>query len=84
MGRQSAHCQTESQIKDQHIGPNGQGQVQDDALERPSVKKLIDAGDIEVAGSGGSTTGAGDTASRVHESTQGHPPTKIVLPKGNR
>ena len=66
------------------VSTNGQGQVQDDAVERPSIKKLIDAGDIEVAGQGNASSAEGDTGSRVHESTQGHPPTKIVLPKGNR
>jgi hypothetical protein len=67
-----------------HLGPAGRGQVHDDALERPSFKKLIEAGEIEVLGEGDtSATGAG-SSTRVHQSTHGHPPTKVVLPKGNR
>lgn len=31
-----------------HLGPAGQGQVHDDALERPALKKLIAAGEVEV------------------------------------
>ena len=29
-----------------HIGPAGHGQVQDEALQRPALKKLIEAGKI--------------------------------------
>lgn len=67
-----------------HLGPGGSGQVHDDALERPSVAKLIEAGEIEVLGEGASSA-AGERASpRLNESTHGHPPPKVVKPKGNR
>ena len=29
-------------------------------------------------------TGPGGSGGAIHESTQGHPPTTVVLPKGNR
>jgi hypothetical protein len=67
-----------------HLGPAGSGQVQDDALERPQLKKLIDAGEIEVLGEGG-PAGAGDTtSSQPRRSTQGHPPSKVVKRRGDR
>lgn len=67
-----------------HLGPGGRGQVHDDAIERPAVKKRIDAGEIEVVGEGSGAASGSPGSGRVHESTHGHPPTKVVLPKGNR
>jgi hypothetical protein len=67
-----------------HLGPAGTGQVHDDALERPQLKKLIEAGEIEVVGEGGGA-GAGDAASsQPRQSTHGHPPSKVVKRRGDR
>jgi len=69
-----------------HLGPAKSAKVADAAIERPAVKKLIDAGEIEVEGSargeGGGSGGGGGEASSV--ATHGHPPTTHVTPKGNR
>lgn len=55
-----------------HLGPSREGQVHPDALERPALKKLIDAGDIEVLGDGEHPSGTGDRGSGpVHDSTHG-------------
>jgi hypothetical protein len=53
-------------------------------VERPSVKKQIEAGEIEVLGEGGPSVAGEKGSTRSFESTQGHPPTKVVKPKGNR
>jgi len=67
-----------------HLSPAGRGQVHDDALERPAFQKLVEAGEIEVLGEGDQAASGTDSSTPLHESTQGHPPTKVVLPKGNR
>lgn len=41
------------------LGATRQAKVRDDALEHPPVKKLIEAGDIEVADAGGKKQGGG-------------------------
>ena len=67
-----------------HLGLGGTGQVQDDALERPQLKKLIEAGEIEVVGEGG-PAGAGDTtSSQPRQSTQGHRQSRVVKRRGDR
>lgn len=47
------------------LGATRQAKLRDDALEHPPVKKLIEAGDIEVtdAGKGKGTHGAGGSGS---------------------
>jgi hypothetical protein len=66
------------------LGPAGTGQVHDDALERPQLKKLIKAGEVEVLGEDG-PAGAGDTtSSQIRQSTQGHPPSRVVKRRGDR
>ena len=67
-----------------HLGPAKSGKVSDAALDRPAVKKLIEAGEIEVEGSErpeGGGSGGGEASSVA---THGHPPTTHVTPKGNR
>ena len=41
------------------LSPNGVGQIMPKDADHPPVKKLIDAGDVEIIG-GGRTKGAGD------------------------
>ena len=68
-----------------YLGPSGRGQVQDDTLERPAFKKLIEAGDVEVLVEDGSPSVAADGASaRISRSAQGHPATRNVSRKGDR
>lgn len=67
-----------------HLGPQQSGKVADNAIDRPALQKLIDAGEIEVEGSAhdGGTGGGGDEATPV--ATHGHPQPTHVTPKGNR
>ena len=68
-----------------HLGPKRTGEIADH-LDHPPLKKLIDAGEIEVVGDGrhdergpqGGASGGG------HASTHGHSPTKIIHPSGDR
>ena len=67
------------------LGPAGRGQVNDDTLERPAFKKMVEAGEIEVLLEDGSgpTTGGG-TSGRVQRSAQGHAGSHNVSRKGDR
>ena len=68
-----------------HLGPAQSAKIADAAIDRPAVKKLLDAGEIEVEGSGrpeGGGSGGGGDASSV--TTHGHPQPTHVTPKGNR
>jgi hypothetical protein len=68
-----------------HLGPKQTGKV-GDHLEHPPLKKMIDAGEIEVVGDGRQEEGgpqppSGETA---RGSTHGHAPNRIVHPSGDR
>ncbi len=73
------------QGKTLHLNPNQTGQVGDHA-DHPPLKKLIDAGDLELIEDGGHGRGggAGGPGEAGHASTHGHVPTKIVHPSGDR
>lgn len=66
-----------------HLGPMKSGKVADQAAEEESLRKLVEAGDVEILGEGGSTP-SGDAREGATHDTHGHPPTTVVLPKGNR
>jgi hypothetical protein len=68
-----------------HLGPKKSGQVADNAVEHAALKKLIEAGDLEVQGTGeaGSTGGAGP-GSEGRESTHGHGKSNAVRRGGQR
>lgn len=67
-----------------HLGPGQTGQIALAAAERPSVRKLVDAGEIEILDQRAAGEGRSADGSPLHESTHGHQPQKMVLPKGNR
>ena len=67
-----------------HLGPSKTGQISDQASQGSALQKLVKAGDIEIVGEGSQQQAAGGGDASRHSSTHGHPPTKIVLPKGNR
>ena len=66
------------------LGPGGRGQVHEDALERPSFKKLIEVGDIEVIGAGGPSAAGEQSSIAIRESRDGHPQPKVAKRRGNR
>ena len=46
-----------------HLGPGRSGEISSKDVEHPQVKKLLDAGEIEIVGEGsGARQGAGGTA----------------------
>ena len=54
-----------------HLGPRNVAQVADSAVEHPGLKKLIDAGTIEVLGKGERVDGIGSSESASSQG-QGH------------
>ena len=68
-----------------HLGPGKTGQIPDTALERKSVKALIEAETIEVLDGGPSQIQGADTSSGgPHEMTRGHKPAMTGPTKGQR
>lgn len=67
-----------------HLGPMKHGQISDQAAEEDSVRKLVKAGEVEIQGEAEQGPAMDGGAGSVHEATHGHPPTTMVLPKGNR
>ena len=65
-----------------HLGPGKTGQVGDDALELPAVRRLIDEGTIEIVAH--ERSGSSATRETVVESTHGHHPPTHIAPKGDR
>ena len=58
--------------KSLRLGPGKEGQIQDDASEHPGLKKLVDAGKIDVFDGGTRPSEAAMTPGAHHESTAGH------------
>ncbi len=59
--------------------------MQDDALERPAFKKLVEAGDIEVlADEAVRPRSGGGGSGPVHDSTHGHPAPGNTGHRGDR
>ena len=67
-----------------HLGAGKMGQISDQASERPSIQKLVKAGEIEILGEGDQSQAGGAKGGPTHAATHGHPQPKVVLPKGNR
>lgn len=67
-----------------HLGLAGRGQVPDDALERPALKKLIEAGEIEVLEQNRHVVAADKGSTRIRRSAYAHPATKDASRKGDR
>ena len=69
-----------------HLGPGKTGQVADSAIDTaPALKKLIEAGELEVHVDGAGPAGGGEPGgSAVHAATHGHVPNTMMRPKGDR
>ena len=55
-----------------HLGLVGNGQIPDEALERPAFKKLIEAGEIEVLDEKHQLVMEDKMSTRVHRSSRPH------------
>lgn len=67
-----------------HLGPAKEGQISGSAEEHPGVKKLVEAGTIEVFGVGSADQPTATTGGRAHGETHGHHPQTSVRSKGDR
>jgi hypothetical protein len=68
-----------------HLGPAKTGQVADAVVELPSVRRMVAEGQLAILDGGRSSpASAGGDAPVGHESTHGHHPPTVVMPKGNR
>lgn len=67
-----------------HLGPLKTGQIADNALERPAIKKLLDAGEIEILGEGEHSQRGADSGGAPHEDRRGHPQNTSLRSKGDR
>ncbi len=57
--------------KSLHLGPNKTGQIADGAEEHAALKKLVDAGTVEIFDGGDSQRGATGESAVTHETTRG-------------
>jgi len=69
-----------------HLGPLKSGQIADGAVDAPALKRLVKSGEIEIAGEGTETAGAGahEKSASGKTARSGHAPTKVVRPQGDR
>lgn len=54
-----------------HLGPGGTGQISPKAADHPPLKKLIDAGEIEIQGAGRTKGTGGSGGNTGTKSSQG-------------
>lgn len=57
--------------KSLHLGPGKEGQIRDEASDHPALKKLVEAGKIDVFDGGTRPSDAAATPGAPHESTHG-------------
>jgi hypothetical protein len=67
-----------------YLGLGGRGQVPDDALDRPALKKLVEAGEIEVLEQDSRTVSTETVSTRIRRSPHGHPATRDTSRRGDR
>ena len=67
-----------------HLGPGKTGQIADGAVDRPAIKKMVEAGEIEILAEEGGHAAGGGEGSAVHAATHGHVPNTMMRPKGDR
>lgn len=67
-----------------HLGPLKTGQIADNAAERPAIKKLLEAGEIEILGEGEHSQGGTDSGGAPHGARRGHPQNTSLRSRGDR
>lgn len=66
------------------LGPDKTGQISDHAAQAPSVRRLVDAGDVRILGEGDHVEAEVEKGHAPHDSTHGHPQKNVVRRKGDR
>ena len=66
------------------LGPLKTGQIADNAAERPAIKKLLEAGEIEILGEGEHPQGGADSGAAPHVERRGHRQNSSLRSKGDR
>jgi hypothetical protein len=67
-----------------HLGPGKTGRISDHAAQAPAVRRLVDAGELQIIGEGDHVEAEVERGHAPHDSTHGHPQPTVVRPKGNR
>ncbi len=67
-----------------HLGPRQTGQIRDEAADHPALKKLIDAGKIELVDGEGPERNSGWQGSAPHETTQAQGKSSFKQKTGDR
>jgi hypothetical protein len=67
-----------------HLGPGKTGQVRDDAVERTALKKLIDAGEVQIVEGGELDKAATGGTASPHRVSQGHGKSSFRQKTGDR
>jgi len=70
--------------KSLHLGPRQTGQIRDEATEHPALKKLVDAGKIEVMDGEGQDRNASWQGSSPHETTHAQGKSSFRQKTGDR
>jgi hypothetical protein len=70
--------------KSLHLGPGKSGQIRDEDAEHAALKKLVEAGDVEIVGAGQHDEAHAADTSPLHQQTQGHARSTVRQRKGDR
>ncbi len=70
--------------KSLHLGPGKTGQLRDDAAEHAGVKKLVEAGSIEIFDGGKTGVGASGATSEPHAASKGFAKSGAKARSGDR
>ena len=67
-----------------HLGPGKTGQISSTAISHPAVRKLVDAGQIEIVGEGARPAGHPGSDERGRPWTPAHRPGSTIRGSGDR
>lgn len=73
-----------SRGKTLHLGPLKEGQISAHDVEAAGVKRLVEAGELEILGEGSQAAEGAGPAAATHADTHGHHPDVSVPKRGDR
>ncbi len=73
-----------SQGKTLHLGPLKEGQISFQDVDSGGVKRLVEAGELELLGDGAQAQGGTVPSPARHADTHGHHPGTTVTKRGDR